>query len=293
MRKLALIVCTLFLAGCASSPAQESSGGVSESATDPAPSSTGSPSVRADLEVSDAATCQTLIGTDGGLVSETGQFLIDVSELSDTTVSDATALADALDGVSQTASEKFRNLLTIMQEPFRDLEGAYKNGETFTLKPSRFKAAGNEVIALCEPLLASSSGNSLGETLGNTEAEMPAPSVTDTAQPEATPPADGGTYSSIVDLQRAYVKAGGDCSLLDQANQISLAAESGNCNDTTVISTYLSRDDISTLIQNNKELTADLEVERNDVWLIGQNWVINSDDATEIQKEMGGQLVSF
>ncbi len=166
-----------------------------------------------------------------------------------------------------------------MQEPFRDLAAAYKNGDEFSLDASRFKAAGEEVIGLCEPLLQNGAG---------AETDVEAPTDIDTA-----PPADGGSYSSILDLQRAYIMAGGECSVLNQTNQITLAAESGDCNDTSVLSTYLSATDISELIQNNKALNEEIGFESDAVWLIGQNWIINSEDAAEVRKEMGGQLVSF
>jgi hypothetical protein len=122
-----------------------------------------SPSTRASLEVSDGATCQTLFGTDGGLVSESGQFLTDITGLDDAAAADAVALADALNGVAHTSSKQFRDLLTVMQEPFRDLAEAHENGgDKFDLDPSRFKAAANEVIALCEPLLQDNTATSSG-----------------------------------------------------------------------------------------------------------------------------------
>jgi hypothetical protein len=145
MKRIALMACSLLLVGCA--------GPSNEGSSETPDQSSAAASTRAALEVSDAATCQTLIGTDGGLVSETGQFLIDVKDLSDTTAADASSLADALQGVGETSSERFRSLLTVMQEPFRDLVTAHENGDEFSLDASRFKAAGNEVIALCEPLM--------------------------------------------------------------------------------------------------------------------------------------------
>lgn len=157
MKKIALFTCVVLLTGCtATAPDSADEGG-----NQPTTTSTSSSS-RAAFEVSDAATCQTLIGTDGGLVSESGQFLTDVSELSDATAAEAVALADALKGVADTASEQFRDLLAVMQEPFRDLIDAHENGDTFSLDPSRFKAAGNEVIAICDPLMQESAATDTG-----------------------------------------------------------------------------------------------------------------------------------
>lgn len=158
MKKPALILLSLLLVGCSASP-NESTG----SDTQPSPTATVSPSSRPTFEVSDAATCQTLLGTDGGLVAESGQFLTDITELDDQSAAEAIVLADALQGVADTTSEQFRNLLTVMQEPFRDLVEASESGDAeFDLEPSRFKAAANEVIALCEPLLEADASTSSG-----------------------------------------------------------------------------------------------------------------------------------
>ncbi|GAA2177202.1 hypothetical protein GCM10009784_26890 [Arthrobacter parietis] len=122
------------------------------------------------------------------------------------------------------------------------------------------------------------------------ESAMPTPEATPT---ETTPPADGGSYSTLKQLQQAYVAAGGDCSELVQRNSVSLAAESGDCNDQTVISTYISTADLSELIQTNKALNEEYDLESDSVWLTGQNWIINSPDAVEMQEKLGGRLVSF
>lgn len=123
-----------------------------------------------------------------------------------------------------------------------------------------------------------------------TSEETPAPEET---LEETPPPADGGSYSSLEELQQAYIDAGGDCASLDHANNVTLAAESGNCNEDTVISTYLSPEMAQEVIQNNKALNEELGYESDSMWLVGQNWIINSPDAAETQEEMGGQLVSF
>lgn len=116
----------------------------------------------------------------------------------------------------------------------------------------------------------------------------PTPSMTIT-----TPPADGGTYSTVAALRSAYVKAGGACPDFKQTNKITLAAESAECASDTVISTYLSSGDISQLIQNVKKLNVDLKSSGGNSWLVGENWVINSPTTVKIREKLGGRLVSF
>lgn len=108
---------------------------------------------RAELTVSDEASCQTLLGDDGGLVSDSGRFLTDVKDLSDSSAKEAEGIATALDGVAKTAGDELEKLLVVMQEPFKDLADAHKNGTSFQLDPARFKAAANEVITICDEAL--------------------------------------------------------------------------------------------------------------------------------------------
>lgn len=116
----------------------------------------------------------------------------------------------------------------------------------------------------------------------------PAPAGTPTL-----PPADGGSYSTVLELKDAFVAAGGSCSEFDQTNAVKLAAESGKCGSEVVLSTYLSSDDVSQVIQNVKELNDDLNFQDGAVWLAGQNWIINGPNAKDMRERLGGRLVSF
>lgn len=117
-----------------------------------------------------------------------------------------------------------------------------------------------------------------------------------TAMPTSTvtaPPANGGTYSTVLALKDAYVKAGGACPDFVQTNRVTLAAESAECSKDTVISTYVSSSDISQLIQNVKKLNAEVKSTGGYSWLVGENWVINSPTAAKMQEKLGGKVVSF
>jgi hypothetical protein len=144
MKRTALIACALLLVGC------------SAPSTDATPDE-GTPSAASSAQptsdVADAAPCQTLIGADGGLVSESARFLTDLSELDSSTAAEATALAESLEETGETTSADLHELLAVMQEPFRALAQAHAAGTRFSLDPTRFKAAAGEVIAMCEPLV--------------------------------------------------------------------------------------------------------------------------------------------
>lgn len=91
------------------------------------------------------------------------------------------------------------------------------------------------------------------------------------------------------------MKAGGACPAFHQGNRVKLAAESADCSENAVLSTYLSSSDISQLIQNNKEQNANpafSKIERHS-WLVGENWVINSPEASQLREELGGKVVSW
>ncbi|TQJ35578.1 hypothetical protein [Arthrobacter sp. SLBN-122] len=127
-----------------------------------------------------------------------------------------------------------------------------------------------------------------GSTTDATPAVKPTPTPTVSA-----PPADGGTYATVTALKAAFVKAGGACPDFKQTNKITLAAESAECSTNTVISTYVSSNDISQLIQTVKKLNADLKTTGGNSWLVGANWVINSPVSANMQEKLGGKIVSF
>lgn len=105
---------------------------------------------QADLPGPNDAACKSLMGNDGGLISETAQFLTGVKGLSDSNARKAENLAAELNAVAGTADVELQNLLVVMQEPLRELVTAHKTKKSFRLDPARFKAAGNEVISICE-----------------------------------------------------------------------------------------------------------------------------------------------
>ncbi|MCC3299780.1 hypothetical protein [Arthrobacter caoxuetaonis] len=109
---------------------------------------------------------------------------------------------------------------------------------------------------------------------------------------ETAPPANGGTYATVVELKDAFVEAGGECPAFDQDNAVTLAAESADCSDSAVLSTFLSSSTIDQLIQDNKEVFADIDFEMNP-WLVGENWVINAPGAAELREKLGGTVVSW
>lgn len=75
------------------------------------------------------------------------------------------------------------------------------------------------------------------------------------------------------------MKAGGSCPAFNQRNRVKLAAESADCSQDAVLSTYLSSSDISQLIQDNKRSNEDFPTIEKQSWLVGENWVINSPEA--------------
>lgn len=113
----------------------------------------------------------------------------------------------------------------------------------------------------------------------------PTPSVT-------TPPADGGTYATVEELKDAFVAAGGSCPAYEQSNIVTLAAESAECSSEAVLSTYLSSSDITQLIQENKDIAEQYDIEFSS-WLVGENWVINAPGAEELHEKLGGTVVSW
>lgn len=109
---------------------------------------------------------------------------------------------------------------------------------------------------------------------------------------ETAPPANGGTYPTVEELKDAFVAAGGSCPSFNEDNAVTLAAQSADCSGSVVLSTFLSSSTIDELIQNNKEIFADIDIDL-DPWLVGENWVINAPDVDELREKLGGTIVSW
>lgn len=135
--------------------------------------------------------------------------------------------------------------------------------------------------------------STLALVLGGCSAAPVAAPVAAPTTSAPTPPANGGTYGSVQELKDAFVEAGGICDSWDQSNHVTKAAESGSCSDQNVMSTYLSKEDITSMISSIKALNEEVDYESDAVWLTGENWVINDPAAAELRGKLGGVLVTF
>lgn len=103
-------------------------------------------------------------------------------------------------------------------------------------------------------------------------------------------PEKNATYETVEGLKEAYVDAGGVCDDWSQTNAVEIAAQSGECGESTVLSVYLSSEAVERRIEATK---GSMFAEIMDDWLVGENWIIHADDATDLQGELGGRIVSF
>lgn len=106
----------------------------------------------------------------------------------------------------------------------------------------------------------------------------------ETSQPVAT------RYSSVQELRDAYVSAGGECDDFQQTNRVKHSAESAECGDSVVLSTYLSVDAVQKQVEAAKDAFAGFD---SGTWLVGENWIINSPDINHIQGRLGGSKISW
>lgn len=100
--------------------------------------------------LSNAETCQKLLGSDGGVISKAARFLTEVTELSDSTANEATELSESLYVILETARTNLQEPLYQMRIPLNDIADANEVGRPFTLDADRFKAAANEILAICD-----------------------------------------------------------------------------------------------------------------------------------------------
>ena len=69
-----------------------------------------------------------------------------------------------------------------------------------------------------------------------------------------------------------------------------IASQSGECGTKTVLSVYLSPEAVERRIETTKSsIFGDVGGD----WLVGDNWIINTDNLGELPDKMGGRIVSF
>lgn len=105
--------------------------------------------------------------------------------------------------------------------------------------------------------------------------------------PEDAPEAYPATYSSVEELRDAFVQAGGICPEWEQKNHVKLAAESGTCSDSNVMSVYISEAQKDEAVNTLMSIT-----ESKTSLLVGENWIINDKQIDSIDREIGGVFVT-
>lgn len=110
----------------------------------------------------------------------------------------------------------------------------------------------------------------------------------------ASPPADGGRYSSLVDLKAAFIKAGFSCHDWVHDNAVEAAKDSGTCGDDVVLSTYSGPDAVDEQVSMVRTLNETLGItkDKEGGWLIGRNWIVNAPHLKQLQEKLGGEIAS-
>lgn len=118
---------------------------------------------------------------------------------------------------------------------------------------------------------------------GVTPSASPAPST------QPAPPEDGGTYASVYDLQKAYIKAGGECEDGKYWGFVSFANGTIECDHDTMIDVF---DDTDAILNYQAR---DRAQGYGAAMLQGSNWLIRStpDDHRAMKEKLGGTIVSY
>lgn len=105
----------------------------------------------------------------------------------------------------------------------------------------------------------------------------------------AQQPAYPETFRSVEELRDAFIEAGGICEEWEQSNKVKVAAESGTCDGSNVLSIYSSETDRDSVV-GNMQFSAEILGEVN--LLVGKNWIINDPDVKELDPALEGTLVT-
>lgn len=108
------------------------------------------------------------------------------------------------------------------------------------------------------------------------------------------PDQSGGMFEDVDSLRDAFIEAGGNCNDWNQTNTVTGALQSGECGTTAQLSVFKDGEGVQyqiTQVKNSEK------AEGMGEWLTGENWIIAVDDetehASELQSDLGGQIVSF
>lgn len=102
----------------------------------------------------------------------------------------------------------------------------------------------------------------------------------------AAKPKPKASYATVVELRDAFVKAGGACPNWVEGDQVTLAAQSGTCSDTAVLSVYLTRSAVLQMAETQKSGGFPVTL------LVGQNWAINTPHPERYAGKLGGTVVT-
>lgn len=109
--------------------------------------------------------------------------------------------------------------------------------------------------------------------------------TTSTAEPTPTPTVPAN-YPTVLALKDAYVAAGGSCSGWNPSNAVKIAAESADCDGSTVLSVYISQSTRDQSVANLESVSDSVHL------LVGGNWIINMKSPTTFQPKLGGTVVT-
>lgn len=104
---------------------------------------------------------------------------------------------------------------------------------------------------------------------------------------------DLGAVSSVAELRDALVEAGYNCPNWDQSNVVDLAAESGSCSDSDVLSTFASPGNLQDQLDASRgmdQMSIDAGL-KPDPSLVGPNWIFRSAEAGAYAEKLGGTIV--
>lgn len=119
---------------------------------------------------------------------------------------------------------------------------------------------------------------------GGDDGAAPAPVV---PTPTAT------SFANVDALQQAAVAAGFECPTWKRDNAVKIAASSGTCGDSAVLSVYATDEALKATVETVAR--TNLTIRENGTptrkFLVGPNWIINAPEAEKLVGALGGSLV--
>ncbi|GAA5225558.1 hypothetical protein [Paeniglutamicibacter antarcticus] len=92
------------------------------------------------------------------------------------------------------------------------------------------------------------------------------------------------------EIKNRYVKAGFHCDEWSIGDQLQLASASGSCEEGVRIGYFVDATDLEKQVAASRNWTEEYDLGKRS-WVVGEDWIIETNEAKQVAKNLGGKIV--